>query len=148
MPVTLQHLDQTRWAQDFQARHDLVRIYQDADPDKLAPDAVESFIARHLRAGNGFACALFNARRLGAVAITPAADGTWQLGALCVRRTTRGRGVATRLLALVADEVARSTHPRLAVASASSAEGRLLTGLGYAVTHDGDVRVGAAGGIS
>lgn len=104
MPVTLQHVDQTRWAQDSQARHDLVRIYQDADPEHLAPDVAEAFVADHLRAGNGFACALFNARLLGAVAVTPAADGAWQLGCLCVRAETRGRGVATRLLALVAAE--------------------------------------------
>ncbi|WP_311950024.1 acetyl-CoA sensor PanZ family protein [Halomonas piscis] len=142
MPVTLQHVDQTRWAQDPQARHDLIRIYRDADPACLAPEAAEAFVAEHLRAGNGFACALFNARLLGAVAVTSTADGTWQLSHLCVRAETRGRGVATRLLALVAADARNRAHRRLGVASPTSAEGALYARLGHEVDGDGRVLTG------
>lgn len=140
MPVTLHHVDQTRWDQDPQTRRDLVRIYLDAPAERMTQPAVEPFIEQHLRAGHGFACALFNARLLGAVALSQADDGTWWLSDLCVRTTTRRRGVGTRLMALVAEQAhAQGRDVRVATTSLSLADHMLLARLGYRSEDEGSV---------
>ncbi|SHM30599.1 acetyl-CoA sensor PanZ family protein [Vreelandella subglaciescola] len=144
MPVTLKHVDQTRWDQDAQVRRDLVRIYLDAPAERMTPPAVEPFIEQHLRAGHRFACALFNARLLGAVALNQASDGTWWLSDLCVRTTTRRRGVGTRLMALVAEQAkAQGRDLRVATASLSLADHMLLARLGYRSEDEGSVVLAA-----
>lgn len=137
MPVTLQHLDQNRWEEDAQARQDLIRIYLDAPAERMADTAAEPFIRQRLQAGNGFACAHFNARLLGAVVLAPAANGDWWLSDLCVRATTRRRGVGTRLMALVAAEAHAEGHDlRVANATLTHADRMLMSRLGY--RSDGD----------
>ncbi len=137
MPVTLQQVDQAAWEADAQVRLDLARIYTDAPAERL-PLPVDDFIRDHLAHGHLFSCARFNDRLLGAVAVKPDQQAWW-LSHLCVRRTTRRRGVGSRLLSLVS-EVAHAEGCRLYAASSQLpvADQMLLTRLGYRLTQDGD----------
>ncbi|WFM71605.1 acetyl-CoA sensor PanZ family protein [Halomonas sp. CKK8] len=137
MPVTLQQVDQAAWEADAQVRLDLARIYADAPAERL-PLPVDEFIRDHLTSGHLFSCARFNDRLLGAVAVKPYQDAWW-LSNLCVRRTTRRRGVGSRLLALVS-ESAHAEGRRLYADSAHLpvADQMLLARLGYRLTQDGD----------
>lgn len=93
MPVIVQHLTQPS-AQD---REDLLKIYADAPAWLLTPFAnAEALVEQGLRDGRLFA-GRFNDRLLGAAWVERNADA-WCLSRLCVRRVTRGRGVARRLL--------------------------------------------------
>lgn len=137
MPVTLQQVDQAAWEADAQIRLDLARIYADAPAERL-PLPVDDFIRDHLARGHLFSCARFNDRLLGAVAVKPDQDAWW-LSNLCVRRTTRRRGVGSRLLALVS-ESAHAEGRRLYADSTHLpvADQMLLARLGYRLTQDGD----------
>ncbi|MGO3004634.1 MAG: acetyl-CoA sensor PanZ family protein, partial [Halomonas sp.] len=104
MPVTLHHVDQARWEADEQVRLDLVRIYQDAPQERMPTPTVEPFIDAHFNGRHFFACALFNDRLLGAVAVQEGTDRAWWLSELCVRTTTRRRGVGSRLMALLGEQ--------------------------------------------
>lgn len=93
MPVHVETLT-TASPQD---RIDLTKIYADAPAWLLAPHAdAEHLIAAGLERGTLIA-GRFNDRLLGA-ALLERNDGCWRLSHLCVRRITRGRGVARRLL--------------------------------------------------
>lgn len=137
MPVTLHHVDQAVWDKDAQARTDLLRIYADAPPERL-PGPAEAFIRAHLGADHFFSCARFNDHLLGAVAVR-AEDQAWWLSHLCVRRTTRRRGVGSRLLALTS-EAALASGARIRVASSQLpvADQMMLSRLGYRLTSAGD----------
>jgi len=137
MPVTLQQVDQAAWEADAQVRLDLARIYADAPAERL-PLPVDEFIRDHLASGHLFSCARFNDRLLGAVAVK-SDHNAWWLSNLCVRRTTRRRGVGSRLLALVSEN-AHAAGRRLYADSSRLpvADQMLLTRLGYRLTKDGD----------
>ncbi|MHB9798241.1 acetyl-CoA sensor PanZ family protein [Pseudomonas sp. MT3] len=93
MPVIVQHLTQP----SDQDRQDLLKIYADAPDWLLLPFAnAEALVEQGLREGRLLA-GRFNDRLLGAAWIERNAD-TWNLSRLCVRKVTRGRGVARRLL--------------------------------------------------
>lgn len=140
MPVTLQYVDQARWEQDDQTRHDLTRIYHDTPEERMPPAAVEPFIRSHLEAGHVFACAHFNARLLGAVALDRSRPGVWQLSDLCVRAVTRRRGVGTRLVALVAEQAAAGgCDMHVAGGPLPLADQMLLARLGYRQADDGSL---------
>ncbi|MDR5868292.1 acetyl-CoA sensor PanZ family protein [Halomonas koreensis] len=137
MPVTLQRVDQAAWDADAQIRTDLVRIYADAPLERL-PRPPEAFVDDHLSAHRFFCCARFNDRLLGAVAVSPDAEAWW-LSHLCVRKTTRRRGVGSRLLALIG-EAAHDEGVRLRVTTAqlTMADQVMLGRMGYRLTHAGD----------
>lgn len=137
MPVTLHLVDKAVWASDPQVRHDLQRIYADAPAERLAMP-VDSFLRKHLEAGHFFGCARFNDRLLGALAIR-IDDQAWWLSELCVRKTTRRRGVGSRLLTLVSD-AARTAGKELRTLSSQLpvADQVLLTRLGYRLDVTGD----------
>ncbi|WP_371364086.1 acetyl-CoA sensor PanZ family protein [Pseudomonas sp. QL9] len=80
-----------------QDRQDLLRIYAEAPAELLAPFADgEALIDAALAAGT-LLTGRFNDRLLGAAWLQRDADA-WRLSRLCVRKVTRGRGVARRLL--------------------------------------------------
>lgn len=80
-----------------QDRLDLLRIYAEAPAELLAPFADgEALIDAALAAGT-LLTGRFNDRLLGAAWLQRDADA-WRLSRLCVRKITRGRGVARRLL--------------------------------------------------
>lgn len=137
MPVTLQRVDQTAWEADSQLHIDLRRIYEDAPAERL-PMPVDAFIHDHLAAGHVFFCARFNDRLLGAVAVVKEGSAWW-LSHFCVRKTTRRRGVGSRLLTLVNDS-ARQQNCRLCVASRHlpMADQLLLNRAGYRLAQAGD----------
>ncbi len=76
---------------------DLRKIYADAPDWLLSPHGDgEALVAAGLASGQLIA-GRFNDRLLGAAVLSRGEDG-WILSHLCVRRITRGRGVARRLL--------------------------------------------------
>ncbi|MGO2243013.1 MAG: acetyl-CoA sensor PanZ family protein [Halomonas sp.] len=132
MPVTLHHVDQARWEADEQVRLDLVRIYQDAPQERIPTPTVEPFIDAHFNGRHFFACALFNDRLLGAVAIQEGTDRAWWLSELCVRTTTRRRGVGSRLMALLGEQAKQEGRVlRIETSSLPLADRVLLSKLGY-----------------
>lgn len=137
MPVTLQRVDQAAWDTDSQLQVDLKRIYADA-PVECLPAPLDDFVRDHLSGGHAFFCARFNDRLLGAVAVVTDAQAWW-LSHFCVRKTTRRRGIGSRLLALVSAN-AHQQGSRLRVASRqlSMADQLLLNRLGYRLTQAGD----------
>lgn len=136
MPVTLQEIDHARWATDAQVEADLLRIYQDAPPDRL-PLAVEEFVRVHLEGGGVFCCALFNDRLLAAVRVHKD-PGAWWLSHFCVRKTTRRRGVGSRLLALVAESAQyRNSALRVEASHLQLEDQLLLARLGYRLEASG-----------
>ncbi|OJA05586.1 acetyl-CoA sensor PanZ family protein [Halomonas sp. QHL1] len=132
MPVTLHHVDQARWEADEQVRLDLMRIYQDAPQERMPTPTVEPFIEQHFAGQHFFACALFNDRLLGAVAIKEGEDRAWWLSELCVRKTTRRRGVGSRLMALLGEQAKQENRVlRIATSTLPLADRVLLSKLGY-----------------
>ncbi|WP_397450969.1 acetyl-CoA sensor PanZ family protein [Pseudomonas sp. NA-150] len=80
-----------------QDREDLQKIYRDAPDWLVAPFTdTQTLIEAHLAEGSVLA-ARFNDRLLGAARLQRQ-EGIWHLSHLCVRKLTRRRGVAERLL--------------------------------------------------
>ncbi|GHB11411.1 acetyl-CoA sensor PanZ family protein [Modicisalibacter luteus] len=136
MPVTLEEVDHARWTAEEQVRTDLSRIYHDAPVERL-PRSPDAFVREHLEHGGVFCCALFNDRLLAAVRIIKQAE-VWWLSHFCVRKTTRRRGVGSRLLILIAE----TAHDQGAVlrteASQLHLEDQLLLArLGYKLEANG-----------
>ncbi|MGO2880057.1 MAG: acetyl-CoA sensor PanZ family protein [Halomonas sp.] len=132
MPVTLERVDQACWENDEQVRLDLMRIYEDAPKERVPAQAVLPFIEQHLKAKHFFACAHFNDRLLGAVAIQEGQDRAWWLSELCVRKTTRRRGVGSRLMALLGEQAKQEGRKlRIDISSLPLADQVLLSKLGY-----------------
>ncbi|MCK0713359.1 acetyl-CoA sensor PanZ family protein [Chromohalobacter sarecensis] len=136
MPVTLQEIDRAEWEKDAQVAQDLARIYRDAPAERL-PASVERFIDDHFTQGGTFCCALFNARRLGAVAVRRETR-VWWLSHFCVRAETRHRGVGSRLLMLIAERAqGEACSPRVPTTVLMMGDQLLLTRLGYHPSADG-----------
>ncbi|WP_416886129.1 acetyl-CoA sensor PanZ family protein [Marinospirillum sp.] len=107
MPVLLRKIDTTILQQEPGWQTDLHKIYSEAEPErrclKEVPLEVEPFIAQALSLeGRWFAGALFNDHLIGAALVSPVREDEWQVRHLCVRAVTRRRGVASRLMALIA----------------------------------------------
>ncbi|MBB3102584.1 acetyl-CoA sensor PanZ family protein [Azomonas macrocytogenes] len=93
MPVLVETITKP-CAQD---RNDLLQIFADAPAWLLAPHAnAEALIEASMSQGSLIA-GRFNGRLLGA-ALLQRGEQAWQLSHLCVRKITRRRGVAKRLL--------------------------------------------------
>jgi ribosomal protein S18 acetylase RimI-like enzyme len=137
MPVTLHPVDRAAWEADAQAQLDLARIYADAPQERL-PAPVDAFVQNHLTAGHTFLCARFNERLIGAVAQRD--DGeAWWLSHFCVRKTTRRRGVGTRLMTLVGQAAsAQGRSLRAEVTQLQMADQVLLSRLGFRFEREGD----------
>ncbi|MDF3936253.1 acetyl-CoA sensor PanZ family protein [Pseudomonas citronellolis] len=93
MPVTVERPAQLS-AQD---RQDLAKLYAEAPAWLLAPFADGDALVDAALAAGTLYTGRFNDRLLGAAWLQRDADA-WRLSRLCVRRVTRGRGVARRLL--------------------------------------------------
>ncbi|MCI0992993.1 aspartate 1-decarboxylase autocleavage activator PanM [Pseudomonas sp. ICMP22404] len=93
MPIVVEHLIEATG----QDRQDLHKIYLDAPPWLLEPfnDATH-LIQDYLQDGSLIA-ARFNDRLLGAARLQRH-QNAWHLSQICVRRVTRRRGVAERLV--------------------------------------------------
>ncbi|SEI50853.1 Acetyltransferase (GNAT) domain-containing protein [Allopseudospirillum japonicum] len=112
MPVVLRKVSSASLNEYPQWQHDLYKIYADAPEQRRQLDASQvpldapTFVDQSLQAGAYFAAALFNDHLIAALRVQEQED-VWQISHLCVRRVTRRRGVASRLLALVAAEAAQ-----------------------------------------
>ncbi len=93
MPVFVEAVA-TPSAQD---RTDLAKIYADAPDWLLAPYADAASLIEHGLASGTLIAGRFNDRLLGA-ALLVRGETVWQLSHLCVRKVTRRRGVAQRLV--------------------------------------------------
>lgn len=93
MPIVVESLNEP----SYQDQQDLQKIYHDAPHWLLAPfNDQAQLIERSLRDGSLIA-GRFNDRLLGAACLHRQQD-IWQLSHLCVRKITRRRGVAERLV--------------------------------------------------
>lgn len=80
-----------------QDRQDLLRLYAEAPTELLAPYADGAALIDAALAAGCLLTGRFNERLLGAAWLQRDTDA-WRLSRLCVRKVTRGRGVARRLL--------------------------------------------------
>ncbi|MDB6142046.1 MAG: putative acetyltransferase [Pseudomonas sp.] len=93
MPIVIESIHSAT----YQDQEDLQKIYRDAPDWLLAPfDEAQSLIEAGLSEGTLLA-ARFNDRLLGAARLQRN-ETIWHLSQLCVRKLTRRRGVAERLL--------------------------------------------------
>ncbi|MDI3272886.1 acetyl-CoA sensor PanZ family protein [Pseudomonas sp. MDT1-16] len=115
MPITVEPLTEAT----YQDQQDLQKIYRDAPEWLFAPFAGDvQLIAGCLLEGSLIA-GRFNDRLLGAARLQRHQD-VWHLSQLCVRKITRRRGVAERLV-----------HEAQKMASQSGATLRLLVPAGH-----------------
>lgn len=115
MPVIVQTLEDA----SYQDQQDLQKIYRDAPHWLYAPYAGEVDLIESALADDSLIAARFNDRLLGAGRLQRH-NGVWYLSHLCVRKVTRRRGVAERLV----NQVQK-------MASQAGAELRLLAPAGH-----------------
>ncbi|NWB88087.1 acetyl-CoA sensor PanZ family protein [Pseudomonas gingeri] len=115
MPIVVESLTEAT----YQDQQDLQKIYLDAPAWLFAPQADGQQLIETALADGSLIAGRFNDRLLGAARLERRAD-LWLLSQLCVRKVTRRRGVAERLVA----EAAR-------MARLAGAELRLLAPAGH-----------------
>ncbi|SDS09758.1 acetyl-CoA sensor PanZ family protein [Pseudomonas granadensis] len=93
MPITVQVLQDA----SYQDQQDLQKIYRDAPPWLFAPFSGDSGLIESSLADGSLIAGRFNDRLLGAGRLQRHHD-VWYLSHLCVRKVTRRRGVAERLV--------------------------------------------------
>ncbi|MEZ1320561.1 acetyl-CoA sensor PanZ family protein [Pseudomonas fluorescens] len=114
MPIIVQALKDA----SYQDQQDLQKIYRDAPEWLLAPFSGEAELIESALADGTLIAGRFNDRLLGAARLQKHHD-VWYLSHLCVRKVTRRRGVAERLV-----------NQARKMASQSGAELRLLAPIG------------------
>ncbi|MBC3375577.1 aspartate 1-decarboxylase autocleavage activator PanM [Pseudomonas sp. SWRI92] len=107
MPIVVEHLNDAT-GQDQQ---DLQKIYQDAPTWLLEPFCDAAQLISVCLAEGSLIAARFNDRLLGAARLQRHQDA-WHLSQMCVRKITRRRGVAERLVS-EALRMARHDHVEL-----------------------------------
>ncbi|MGY2277677.1 acetyl-CoA sensor PanZ family protein [Pseudomonas monsensis] len=115
MPVIVQTLEDA----SYQDQQDLQKIYRDAPQWLFAPFTGAADLIENALADGGLIAGRFNDRLLGAGRLTRH-HGVWHLSHLCVRKITRRRGVAERLV-----------NQAQKMASQAGAELRLLAPAGH-----------------
>lgn len=93
MPIVVESLH----TPSYQDQQDLQKIYQDAPQWLFAPYADERQLIEDSLSDGSLIAGRFNDRLLGAARLDRQAH-VWQLSHLCVRKVTRRRGVAERLI--------------------------------------------------
>lgn len=123
MPIVVESLTDVT----YQDQQDLQKIYSDAPTWLLEPfNDASQLITVSLDEGSLLA-GRFNDRLLGAARLHRQ-PGVWLLSQLCVRKVTRRRGVAERIVAQ-AQELARQNHATLRLlAPAGLLEAQALAG--------------------
>ena len=119
-----------------QDRQDLHKIYLDAPDGLLADQGDASTLIANALASGQLVAGRSNGRLLGAARLDRQA-GTWQLSHLCVRKPTRRRGVAERLLSEAHRLASQAGAELRLLAPAGHLEARALAGkLGLPLDHD------------
>ncbi|WP_347903310.1 acetyl-CoA sensor PanZ family protein [Pseudomonas purpurea] len=93
MPIVVESLNQAT----LQDQQDLQKIYRDAPQWLLAPFADDLQLIENFLGDGSLIAGRFNDRLLGAARLQRQQD-VWTLSHLCVRKITRRRGVAERLV--------------------------------------------------
>ncbi|WP_248798074.1 acetyl-CoA sensor PanZ family protein [Pseudomonas sp. MWU13-2105] len=93
MPIVVEPLTEAT----YQDQQDLRKIYQDAPSWLFAPQTDGQQLIETALADGSLIAGRFNDRLLGAARLERRAD-LWLLSQLCVRKVTRRRGVAERLV--------------------------------------------------
>ncbi len=93
MPIVVQTLHEAT----YQDQQDLRKIYHDAPPWLFAPFADDLQLIESALADASLIAGRFNDRLLGAARLQRQGQ-VWHLSQLCVRKITRRRGVAERLV--------------------------------------------------
>jgi ribosomal protein S18 acetylase RimI-like enzyme len=119
MPVTVQMLEDA----SYQDQQDLQKIYRDAPQWLFAPYSGDAQLIESSLADSALIAGRFNDRLLGAARLTRH-DKVWYLSHLCVRKVTRRRGVAERLV-----------NQAQKMASQAGAQLRLLAPAGHLETQ-------------
>ena len=119
MPVTVQMLEDA----SYQDQQDLQKIYRDAPQWLFAPYSGDAQLIENSLADSALIAGRFNDRLLGAARLTRH-DKVWYLSHLCVRKVTRRRGVAERLV-----------NQAQKMASQAGAQLRLLAPAGHLETQ-------------
>ena len=119
MPVIVQMLEDA----NYQDQQDLQKIYRDAPPWLFEPYSGDTQLIERSLADGALITGRFNDRLLGAARLTRH-DSVWYLSHLCVRKVTRRRGVAERLV-----------NQAQKMASQAGAQLRLLAPAGHLETQ-------------
>jgi ribosomal protein S18 acetylase RimI-like enzyme len=93
MPIVVQALNDA----NYQDQQDLQKIYRDAPQGLFTPYSGDTQLIESSLADGSLIAGRFNDRLLGAARLTRH-DTVWYLSHLCVRKVTRRRGVAERLV--------------------------------------------------
>ena len=93
MPIVVQALNDA----NYQDQQDLQKIYRDAPQWLFTPYSGDTQLIESSLADGSLIAGRFNDRLLGAARLTRH-DTVWYLSHLCVRKVTRRRGVAERLV--------------------------------------------------
>ncbi|WP_085725515.1 aspartate 1-decarboxylase autocleavage activator PanM [Pseudomonas sp. R37(2017)] len=121
MPIIVEPLNQAT-AQD---RQDLQKIYHDAPDWLFAPFSGQSQLIEDCLHDDTLIAGRFNDRLLGAARLQRHQDA-WHLSHLCVRKITRRRGVAERLVAEARKMAAQSGKTLRLLAPAGHLEAQAL----------------------
>ena len=93
MPITVETLG----AATYQDQQDLLKIYRDAPDWLFKPFVDDARLLEQCLADGSLIAGRFNDRLLGAARLQRH-DDVWYLSQLCVRKITRRRGVAERIV--------------------------------------------------
>ncbi|MGF6090965.1 aspartate 1-decarboxylase autocleavage activator PanM [Pseudomonas sp. 18173] len=121
MPIIVELLNQAT----PQDRQDLQKIYRDAPDGLFAPFSGEAQLIEDCLRDGTLIAARFNDRLLGAARLQRHQDA-WHLSQICVRKITRRRGVAERLVAEALKMAALSGMPLRLLAPAGHLEAQAL----------------------
>lgn len=121
MPIIVESLNQAT----SQDRQDLQKIYRDAPDWLFAPFSGQAQLIEDCLRDGTLIAGRFNDRLLGAARLQRHQDA-WHLSQICVRKITRRRGVAERLVAEALKMAALSGMPLSLLAPAGHLEAQAL----------------------
>ncbi|NUU34707.1 aspartate 1-decarboxylase autocleavage activator PanM [Pseudomonas sp. C2B4] len=121
MPIVVESLNEAT----HQDQQDLQKIYRDAPQWLFAPFAGDALLVETCLREGSLIAARFNDRLLGAARLQRHPD-VWHLSHLCVRKVTRRRGVAERLVREAQAKAAQSGATLRLLAPAGHLEAQAL----------------------
>ncbi|QTT80051.1 acetyl-CoA sensor PanZ family protein [Pseudomonas chlororaphis] len=121
MPIVVESLKQA----SYQDQQDLQKIYRDAPSWLFAPQRDDQELLETALGDGSLIAGRFNDRLLGAARLQRHQD-VWHLSQLCVRKITRRRGVAERLVSEAQKMAARHDATLRLLAPAGHLEAQAL----------------------
>ncbi|CAI8992372.1 N-acetyltransferase domain-containing protein [Pseudomonas chlororaphis] len=121
MPIVVESLKQA----SYQDQQDLQKIYRDAPPWLFEPQRDDQELIETALGDGSLIAGRFNDRLLGAARLQRH-PGVWHLSQLCVRKITRRRGVAERLVSEAQKMAARHDATLHLLAPAGHLEAQAL----------------------